>query len=318
MTSTELQPRTTTGHALDTSLPPAADLATAWLEQAGLSANTRSAYATDLRDYYKWLTSLPTVIHPLRADRLVADQYARSLEARGLAKATQARRLAALSSFYDYCESLELIVRNPVLRVKRPKVSQVSQTLGVDRHEATVLLDEARQHSPVTFALVALLAGLGLRVSEACGVDLEDFGTQAGQNQLHRLVTVHRKGGMTQPLPLSPLVATAVDAVVQQAASEGRTTGPLLTDERTGDRLTRHQAAYRLKKTAIAAGIDSRLTPHGLRHQFVTTALASGSPLHKVQAACGHADPRTTERYDKQRLALDGHAAYTVGTALAS
>jgi len=315
MTTTELVPQTTPGHDLDTTAPAPDQLATAWLQQAGLSENTRKAYATDVRCYFQWLSSLPAAVHPLAANRLVVDQYARHLEAVGLSRSTRARRLASLSSFYDYCESLDLLLRNPVQRVSRPKVDQDSQTLGPDKRELVDLVDAARQTGPVDFALVALLAGLGLRVSEACSVNIQDFGTQAGEDQLHRTVTVRRKGDKRQTLPLPPRVAAAVDAV--KATLPDQDTGPLLRDPRTGQRLTRHQAAYRVRRVTRAAGIDKALTPHGLRHGFVTAALAGGAPLHMVQDAAGHSDPRTTRRYDRQRKALDGHAAYTVDLALA-
>ena len=58
----------------------------------------------------------------------------------------------------------------------------------------------------------------------------------------------------------------------------------------------------------LEAGITANVTPHSLRHTFITLALAGGAPLHKVQYAAGHADPRTTERYDRQRDNLDDNA----------
>ncbi|MEI7931415.1 MAG: site-specific integrase, partial [Actinomycetes bacterium] len=140
MTTTELVPQTTPSQALDTTAPRPDQLRTAWLEQAGLSDNTRKAYGTDLQAYYHWLSGLPGQLHPLVANRLVVDQYARSLEAAGLSKSTQARRLASLSSFYDYCESLELVARNPVQRVSRPKVDQESHTQAPEGRELVALL----------------------------------------------------------------------------------------------------------------------------------------------------------------------------------
>jgi len=72
-----------------------------------------------------------------------------------------------------------------------------------------------------------------------------------------------------------------------------------------------------VRRLARAAGIDKRLSPHGLRHSFVTCSLEAGVPLHRVQDGAGHADPRTTRRYDRARHALDGHATYALAAFVA-
>jgi integrase/recombinase XerD len=68
-----------------------------------------------------------------------------------------------------------------------------------------------------------------------------------------------------------------------------------------------------ITRLAAAAEIEHTVSPHSLRHGFVTAALDAGVPLHRVQDAAGHRDPRTTRRYDRARGALDNHAAYVVG-----
>jgi site-specific recombinase XerD len=73
-----------------------------------------------------------------------------------------------------------------------------------------------------------------------------------------------------------------------------------------------------VKRLAVSAGIDpAKVHPHTFRHAFVTFALDADVPLHRVQDAAGHADPRTTQRYNRARQNLDGHAAYAVAVALA-
>jgi integrase/recombinase XerD len=71
-----------------------------------------------------------------------------------------------------------------------------------------------------------------------------------------------------------------------------------------------------VRKLARDAGVTKHVTPHTLRHTAATLALAGGAPLHKVQDMLGHADPRTTRRYDRTRGALDGHAPYTLAVYL--
>ena len=84
-----------------------------------------------------------------------------------------------------------------------------------------------------------------------------------------------------------------------------------------GRRLDRHGASRIVRKTAHRAGITKPVTPHTLRHAFITAALDAGVPLRDVQEAASHADPRTTMRYDRARGSLDRHATYIVAAYVA-
>ena len=84
-----------------------------------------------------------------------------------------------------------------------------------------------------------------------------------------------------------------------------------------GRRLDRHGAGRIVRRTARRAGIAKIVTPHTLRHAFITAAFDAGVPLRDVQEAASHADPRTTMRYDRARSSLDRHAAYIVAAYLA-
>ena len=98
----------------------------------------------------------------------------------------------------------------------------------------------------------------------------------------------------------------------------GRTQrSPILLNRDSTARLDRHAAARIVRRLAKRAGIDKRVTPHTLRHAFITAALDAGVPLRDVQEAASHADPRTTMRYDRARGSLDRHATYIVATYLA-
>ena len=84
-----------------------------------------------------------------------------------------------------------------------------------------------------------------------------------------------------------------------------------------GRRLGRHGAGRIVRKTARRAGITKNVSPHTLRHAFITAALDAGVPLRGVQEAASHADPRTTMRYDRARGSLDRHATYIVAAYVA-
>ena len=108
----------------------------------------------------------------------------------------------------------------------------------------------------------------------------------------------------------------ASEAVAPVARTTAATAGPLLIT-RSGERLDRWAAWKVIRGLARTAGVEHAVFPHALRHGFVTAALDAGVPLHRVQDAAGHRDPRTTRRYDRARGALDNHAAYVVGAYFA-
>src|SRR4051794_1252891 len=257
-----------------------------------------------LMDYFAWCERHG--LGPWDADRAHVELYARELERNGRSPATVARRLSTLAGFYRYAVEEGVRHVSPVAHVRRPRVGQDSPTLGLDRHELTRLLDAAEAAGPRDHALVCLLALNGLRVSEACGADVGDLAEQRG----HRVLRIVRKGDVPAVVPLAPRTIAAVDA-----HRANRTVGPLLV-ARDGARLDRHDAARVIRRLARRAGIAKALSPHGLRHTFVTLALEAGVPLHRVQDAAGHADPRTTRRYDRARFALDNHATYTLAAFL--
>jgi integrase/recombinase XerD len=148
----------------------------------------------------------------------------------------------------------------------------------------------------------------GLRVSEATGADIEHLGLECG----HRTLTITRKGGKVVTIPLAPRTARAIDLAIGE-----RTAGPVFLAA-DGRRLDRHGAGRAVRKVARRAGLGKAVTPHTLRHAFITAArFDAGVPLRDVQEAASHADPRTTIRYDRARGSLDRHATYIVAAYVA-
>jgi site-specific recombinase XerD len=106
-------------------------------------------------------------------------------------------------------------------------------------------------------------------------------------------------------------VARTIDLVAGE-----RQSGPLLLTQ-VGNRLNRHAATRIVRRLAKGAGITKRISPHSLRHSFITAALDAGVSLRDVQIAARHADPRTTTRYDRSKNNLDRHASYIVNAFVA-
>ncbi|MEU7619018.1 tyrosine-type recombinase/integrase [Micromonospora rifamycinica] len=305
------------------------DFTEAWLRNRRLSAHTRDAYRRDIAGWLTWCAT--SDLDPLRANFLDVNAYARQLEAtpaarsgRPLTPATVARKLSALSSWYEFLVKLRAVDANPVSGADRPRVDRDhSATVGLTPQEVDALLAAAAADTGPTAArnraAVALLADLGLRVGELVSLDLTDLGAERG----HRSVRFVGKGGKPRRRALTPGTAYAVDAyLADRAAAAGVSvaalTGPLLATT-TGGRLDRHAVFRLVRRLAATAGIAAaaKLSPHSLRHAFATTAREEGVPLEDVQDAMGHADPRTTRRYDRDRHNLDRDPAYVIWAARA-
>jgi len=272
---------------------------------AGYTGNTLTSYTTDLRLFAQWCTNNDLRLFDVRRAHL--EIFGRQMEADGRIRSTVARRLSTLGSFYRYCHVEGILERNPAANVRRPKVDVESRTLRLDRNELGALLVQAGLGSPRDHALISLLALNGLRISEALNADAEKLDMDRG----HRTLAILRKGGKHVTIPLAPRTARTLDLYLDE-----RTSGPIFLGV-NGQRMDRYAADRTVKRLAKRAGITKRISPHSLRHSFITAALDAGVPLRDVQEAASHADPRTTMRYDRARQSLDRHAAYIVAAVVA-
>jgi len=286
-------------------------LAAAWL--VGHPGNTATAYRRDLSAWSTWCASLG--VHPLAAERHHVDLWVRHLTTdpqpatgRPASPATVARKLSALSGFYDFgVHDAQVLTHSPVASVRRPRVSDESAAVGLTADELRRLLAAAVTHSPRSAALVTLLTFCGLRISEALGADVRDFGHDRG----HRVLRVTRKGGKAARVPLAPAVVRAIELYLTD-----RATGPIFLSSDGVSRYAYTSAYEQLGRLCRAAGLPPGVTPHSLRHSYATEALQLGAALQDVQDALGHADPRTTRRYDRSRHNLDRSPNYLLASAL--
>jgi len=270
--------------------------------------NTRSSYTYDLQSWWKWCCATDQDF--LKVTRIEVEYYKRYLEENGYAAATICRRLSTLSSFYEsllyYPEGF--IIANPFRGVKKPKRPPISATKGLTYLEFATLLSHTSKVGGRDHAAIAGMGLLGLRVSEFCSLRVEDLGYARG----HRVISFIGKGGKEVTTPLPVPVARAFEAVV-----DNRKVGWLVLDRR-GEGLDRRKVARIVHRTVKEAGIRKHITPHSLRHTFITQLLDANVPLRDVQHAARHSDPRMTMKYDRNRKSLDRHASYTLATHMAS
>ena len=251
---------------------------------------TVDAYRRDLADLARFLGDTPATAS---ADRL--EGWLTDLRARGQAPSSIARRAAAARSFYRHLVALGLRDDNPAAEVDLPR-RRTKLPRSLSPSEVERLINAANGVSPRALrdrALVELLYGAGLRVSEAVGlergaVDLE-----------RRLVRCVGKGEKERVVPLGSQAADALRRYLARGRPflDRRHRTALFLNAQ-GGQLTRAGAFLVLRRLAAKAGLDpSRIHPHLLRHSFATHLLEGGADLRSVQEMLGHADLGTTELY---------------------
>jgi len=269
------------------------------------NANTRTSYRQQLHRWFAWCDAYG--IDPLAADRVHLELYCRWFEQQVDSINTVSHGLSVLASFSRWLVHAEVLATTPMAAVRRPRRDDSSKQTRLTRHQLADWLNAAEQQGGVAYAAACLPALNGLRVSEVCAIDIEDL----AEDRWHQIVTIHGKGDKPATIPLAPRTRAAVE---QAVASRDR--GPLLLN-RWGNRMTRNNVAALDTKLAQAARIESRMTPHTLRHAAITAAPNAGAHLRDVQNFARHADPKTTMRYDRNRHSLDRHATYAIARYIA-
>jgi integrase/recombinase XerD len=309
-----------TGETRPAVFDPAAErvriLVGAWL-LSKKNPNTRKAYRRDVMAWIDWAEE--NDVDPLNVRRIHIDAWSES--GAGLrdnpANTTLARRLSAVSSFYRYLLWEDVVEKTPCAHIERPKVNRDhSDTRGLTKHEARDMLVGAAAHSRRAKVIVTLGLFDGLRCDELIMLDVEDLASDSG----HRTLDLLRKGGYKQRVPVGPAaVASVEDYIDGRVLEPDRARHPLLVTS-SGARLTPDRVFRIVRQCAELAGIERphEVTPHSLRHTFITLSLDAGVALRDVQDAAGHADPRTTRRYDKNRNSLERHPTYQLAAHLAT
>ena len=261
--------------------------------ERGLAAHTLEAYRRDLADFAAFAARHGA--DPTAVTRSLVMAYLHHLRQAGRARATVARRLAALRGFFGYLVQEGRIARDPVEGMTSPRAGRpLPRVMSVEEVER--LLELPRPASPAGLrdrAVLELLYAAGLRVSELVGLDLDDLLLD------HGLVRCRGKGGKERVVPVA---APAVEAV-RVYLERGRPRLCRRPDQRAlflnhrGGRLSRQWVWRLLRRAARQAGVSRAVSPHTLRHSFATHLLAGGADLRAVQELLGHASITTTQIY---------------------
>jgi integrase/recombinase XerD len=271
----------------------------AYLEfERGLSRNTLDAYRSDLLQlgarFKRTGVDALTARHDDLAD-FVADLAAGSDERPPVSPATLQRKVACLRSFYRHLLRQGLVIDDPTVQLHAPKQSRrLPQVLT--RDEVAKLLEAPRGAEPPALrdrALLELMYACGLRASEAIALEVGDVDLDTG------VLRARGKGGRERLVPVGSAASRALVAYLTRGRPRlvgDRMETTLFLNHR-GGRLTR-QGLYKIvQRHARAVGLESKMSPHTLRHTFATHLLAGGCDLRSLQEMLGHADIATTQVY---------------------
>ena len=263
------------------------------------SVHTRRAYLGDLRSLFAFLnerapgTGLQGLSLPILRSWLAAGAGA------GAARTTLARRTSAVKSFTAWAVRRGLLAGDPATRLQVPKARRALPAV-LRQDQALAAMSAAKsgsqQGDPLALRdrlIVELLYATGIRVSELCGLDIDDI------DNAHRLLRVLGKGNKQRSVPFGEPAADALRAWLADGrpALVAAESGPALLLGARGRRLDVRQARTVVHQPVAAVDGAPDMGPHGLRHSAATHLLEGGADLRVVQELLGHASLATTQLY---------------------
>ncbi|MBR3406834.1 MAG: site-specific tyrosine recombinase XerD [Bacteroidales bacterium] len=254
-----------------------------------MSPNTVASYCHDVESFLEAVDLAPRAIGT--AD---IEKYLGQVTARGLSKRSTARLLSSLRSFFDWCVQEGEVQENPCDRVDAPKLGKyLPAVLSVE--EVTAILESVDLRKPFgkrDRAILEVLYGCGLRVSEAAGLRISHVHLDEG------FVDVIGKGDKQRLVPLGEIAADAIRAYLpDRPIPAERRFEDILFLNRFGKPLSRVSIFNLVKEQAMVAGIRKEISPHTFRHSFATHLIENGADLRIVQEMLGHESILTTEIY---------------------
>jgi integrase/recombinase XerC len=277
------------------------------------SAHTVRAYESDVSQFLAFVAAERGVkrsqLEPANLDRAAIRGFLADLHRRGQSRATAARKLAGVRTFLRHLRREGLIDEDPGLLVSTPK-RDVRMPAHLSEGEVDALI-AAPDDTPLgrrDRAILELFYASGLRLSELCGLDVDDLHLGA------KMVRVLGKGGKERIIPFNSSAANAIRAYLKdreqlvegqakragkiraRVARPARPASPLFVNFR-GGRLTIRSVDRIVRRWAAASAAPDGISPHALRHSFATHLLQRGADLRAIQELLGHARLSTTQRY---------------------
>ncbi|ORB61177.1 tyrosine recombinase XerC [Mycolicibacterium tusciae] len=267
--------------------------------ERGRSEHTRRAYLGDLRSLFDFVAQRAPDAGISGLTLPILRSWLAALAATGAARTTLARRTSAVKTFTAWAVRRGLMASDPAARLQMPKARRtlpavLRQDQALDAMAAAK--SGAQQRDPLALRdrlIVELLYASGIRVSELCGLDIDDVDTS------RRLLRVLGKGNKQRTVPFGAPAVSALTAWLSDGrpALATKDSGPALLLGARGRRLDPRQARTVVHQTMAAVDGAPDIGPHGLRHSAATHLLEGGADLRVVQELLGHSSLATTQLY---------------------
>ncbi|PLX89510.1 MAG: site-specific tyrosine recombinase XerD [Desulfuromonas sp.] len=262
--------------------------------EKGLATNTLDAYGRDLSRYLKYLRQAK-ITSPDRISRSDVLNFLTGLRKEGLAPRSRARTLSAIRMFHRFLRMEKILTQDPTTLVESPRLLRPLPHL-LSQAEVERLLAVPRGEQPLELrdrAMLEVLYATGVRVSELVSLRLSDLNLEVG------CLSAFGKGSKQRLIPLGEEALAALSDYLDRGRARLNKSGQdqRIFLNRSGKGLTRQGFWKILKRHALVAGINQKISPHMLRHSFATHLLENGADLRAVQTMLGHADISTTQIY---------------------
>lgn len=263
------------------------------LLEKGLSDNTREGYRRDVARMLSWLAGEAKPLREVTLDTLRL--YLGDLHDVGIAVRSQARIVASLRSFFGFLSMEDYLPANPAELLETPRLGlHLPEVLTLGEIDSMIAsIDYSKEECQRDRAMMEVLYGCGLRVSELMGLEISRTYLDDG------FLIVRGKGNKERMVPMSE---TSIEEIKGWLADRERMKVKpgdenILFLNRRGGRLTRQRAVQIVKGLAEPAGVRKTISPHTLRHSFATHLLEVGANLRAIQQMLGHESIATTQIY---------------------
>lgn len=262
--------------------------------ERGLSENTRDAYLNDINKFLVWLSGKSTMLrHVELAD---VEEFMATLHDLGISPRSQARIVSGLRSFFRFMRMEGYIEIDPTEMIEAPHIGfHLPEYLTVDEIDAMIASIDADSEEAVrNRAIIEVLYGCGLRVSELCNLEIGRLYLTDGY------LVVRGKGSKERLVPLAEPTIRAIADYLEVRATISAKAGEehyLFVSARRGTRMSRSMIFRIVRLLADLAGIRRTISPHTLRHSFATHLLEGGANLRAIQQMLGHESIAATEIY---------------------
>ena len=274
-----------------------------WLRhEKRASEHTIKSYSNDLNGFLKFVVGhigYPPGCRDLEG--MSAADFRAFLAVRqnqGLSRSSTARTLSTLRGFFRFLEKRGLASNVVIYTLRTPKMPKLVPR-ALTEEDAALVFNTIEGLAPEPWigkrdkALLAILYGCGLRISEALALNQKQIDYDDRNTGMLRIMG---KGGKERIVPILPTVLNAVRLYLEACPYHPAPEGPLFLGTR-GKRLNAAVAQKRVRRARLELGLPDSVTPHAMRHSFATHLLAGGGDLRTIQELLGHASLSTTQRY---------------------